>query len=264
MSADGGAFATLARIWQQLITGYTRHAEPKVPAAIFPPGFSVHSLADTGVYVIDNFCTAAEASNIVVAAKDRLVRSGVLIDGKFQDSNERKSHTAQLYGPHFRYPGVVPLMCRAAALVGLPYTNVENVYVTRYQEGEFYAQHIDYGDSFNVDRLYTLLLYLNTVPEEQGGATVFPSLKTAIQPVAGRAVSWTNKNPDGSGHLETNHAAFPIKNGGEKWVIQFWFRNYRVSKPLQSDQSMPTLLGERSWQQLRGDEELPEGVHFHQ
>ena len=137
-----------------------------------------------------------------------------------------------MYGPYYRYAGVVPLMRRAAALVGLPYTHLEEVYVTRYGEEDFYGQHIDFGDDFGIDRLYTVLLYLNTVPEEQGGATVFPSLKAAVQPQVGRAVTWTNKNPDGTGHLETNHAAFPIKNGGEKWVIQFWFRRYRMIDPI--------------------------------
>ena len=163
-----------------------------------------------------------------------------------------------MYGPKFRYPGVMPLMQRAAALVGLPYTHLEEVYVTRYRETEFYGQHIDFGDHFDVDRLYTVLLYLNTVPEEHGGATVFPSLKAAVQPLVGRAVTWTNKNPDGSGHLETNHAAFPVKNDGEKWAIQFWFRRYRLIHP---GWEQPEKVAVNTMSQAR-KEELPEGVRY--
>ena len=141
----------------------------------------------------------------------------------------------------------------------MPYTHLENVFVTRYSEGDFYEQHIDFGDVYGVDRLYTVLLYLNTLPVEQGGATVFPSLKVAVQPKVGRAVSWTNINPDGSGHLETNHAAFPVKDSGEKWVIQFWFRRYRMISPLgrKGEIVAPAI------RPLSGDEDLPEGVHAH-
>jgi hypothetical protein len=243
-------------LWRRLITGSLRDISSATPWSVLPDGLKITTLAHTGVYVVDNFCSAEEAVDIIGAATSRLTRSKILTEEGFTDSDERSSCTALMYGPNFRHPGVVPLMQRAAALVGLPYTHLEEVYVTRYRETEFYGQHIDFGDDFDVDRLYTVLLYLNTVPEEQGGATVFPSLKAAVQPLVGRAVTWTNKNPDGSGHLETNHAAFPVKNDGEKWAIQFWFRRYRLMDPAWEKPDQRSGASEP----LRGNEILPAGV----
>lgn len=253
----------LKRGWQRLITGYRPEAMPTAPFDVFPDDFEIRTLDDTGVYVIENFCTPEEAADLVAVAKERLTRSGIVTaDGKIGDSDERISHTAALYSSEFRYAPALPLMQRAAALVGLPYTHVEDVFVTRYQEGGFYAQHIDFGNTYAVDRLYTVLVYLNTVPEEQGGATVFPSLRAAVQPRVGRAVSWTNKNPDGSGHLETNHAAFPVKNGGVKWAIQFWFRKYRVSDVFAERRTKVPGFVPGSYEPLSGEESLPDGVSY--
>lgn len=238
--------------WAQL----TDAPVPPHSVSWLPDGFRVRRLARTGLTLVDNFCTAAEAAAVIAAAETRLQRSGVLIDGKFQDHEGRISYTAQLYGPHYQHAELFPLMQRAAMLTGIPYTHLESVYVTRYPEGGLYNEHIDHGDEFEVDRLYTVLLYLNTVPDEQGGATVFPKLNVAVQPQVGRAVTWTNKNPDGSGHWENSHAAFPVLEGGEKWVIQFWFRRYPMIASLAQLATPQTAQGEP----LGPDDELPAGV----
>ncbi len=223
--------------WKRRHYHFNRWFRPSPPPrsiSWFPDGFTVRHLAATGLSVIDNFCSADEAAAVIEAARDRLERSGVLIDGKFHEHEGRISYTAELYSRSYRHEGLFPLMQRAAALAGVPYTHIDAVYVTRYPEGGLYNEHLDFGDEYQVDRLYTVLLYLNTVPEEQGGATVFPRLNVAVQPRVGRAVTWTNKNPDGSGHYENSHTASPVTNGGEKWVIQFWLRNYPMVPALDS------------------------------
>jgi prolyl 4-hydroxylase len=225
-----------------------------------PDGFMVRKLADTGVAIIDNFCTAAEAQEVIDIARDKVQRSRVLVDGKFEDSPGRISETAMLFGAKYRHDSLYPLMQRASMLVGIPYTHLEDVYVTRYGEGGLYNEHLDFGDEYQVDRLYTVLLYLNSVPSEQGGATVFPKLNAAVQPKAGRAVTWTNKNPDGSGHYENSHAAYPVKNGGEKWVIQFWFRRYQMVEPVDGLE-IPQARQGRS---IDAQTVLPDGVTLHQ
>ena len=98
------------------------------------------------------------------------------------------------------------------------------------------------------------LLYLNTLERNQGGETIFASLNVATQPVVGRAVTWVNKNPDGSGHLETNHAAAPIQEGSEKWIVQFWFHAYQMFSEAKSP---PQPLVDDT-----GDIELPAGVEI--
>ena len=102
-----------------------------------------------------------------------------------------------------------------------------------------------------------MLVYLNDLDEDQGGATYFRDLNLAVRPKAGRAVIWTNMNPDGSKHMETVHAALPPRGENvEKWVIQLWFRPYTMNpvdmpvEPLQVSPGVP----------LTGDEPLPEGT----
>ena len=79
-----------------------------------------------------------------------------------------------VFGPNANNPQFLPIAIRAAALTGLPYTHLEGVYVTRYGEGGHYNEHVDYGDDFRVDRLYTVLLYLNDMAPSEGGATADP------------------------------------------------------------------------------------------
>jgi len=201
---------------------------PPHALSFFPHGLTVSKAGDTGVAVVDGFCTPDEARAIIDLAKERLEPSMVVENGKFVLATGRQSDTALVFGADHPDPALLPFACRAAALTGMPYTHLEAVYVTRYQEGGHYNEHVDYGDHYSVDRLYTVLLYLNDMSPEQGGATAFPQLHIQVQPRLGRAVSWTNLNPDRSPHRETSHAAMPVKAGGEKWTIQFWFHPYKM------------------------------------
>jgi hypothetical protein len=225
--------------------------------SFFPDGMTVRKLADSGVYLIDGFCTPAEASAIVEFARDKVKPAQVIQNNKMVLAEGRESETVRVFGPNADDPQFLPIAIRAAALTGLPYTHLEGVYVTRYGEGGHYNEHVDYGDDFRVDRLYTVLLYLNDMAPNEGGATAFPALNVQVRPRTGRAVSWTNKNPDGSAHLETSHAALPVTNGGEKWTIQFWFHAYRMFDEMDV---MPPQV--RRGEPVTADADFPEGVSF--
>jgi prolyl 4-hydroxylase len=235
----------------------TRSGVPQHNLSYLPDGFTITKIGQTGVAVADNFCTPGEAKALIEMAEPSVEPSAVLQDGKFVLADGRQSDTACVFGPNRRDPELMPFACRAAALTGLPYNHLEAVYVTRYREGGFYDEHVDYGDDFSVDRLYTVLLYLNDMEPGQGGSTAFPNLHIEVQPRVGRAVSWTNMNPDGSAHVETSHIAMPVKAGGEKWTIQFWFHPYKMFKeikivPPQTAAGLP----------LRKDADLPDGASY--
>ncbi len=207
---------------------------PPVPPhylSFFPDGFSLRKLSQSGLAVIDNFCTAKEATDIMDAARPRLVPRGIVINNALVVSERRTSQTAVVFDEQFQDPSVVPLLFRGAALCGVPYHHAEAVYVTRYLAGEKFDAHMDCYPGYCGDRLYTVLIYLNDLAPDQGGETVFEALDVSIHPKTGRAISWVNKTPNGVVRENTLHASRPVADGAEKWVVQLWFRRYRMFDP---------------------------------
>ena len=231
---------------------------PMAPLYYLPHGFSVHIVADTGIRVVDNFCTAEEAEYLINKARDHLARSKVILNNKAVDDSGRTSSHSVAFHRHHQDSRVLPIIARGAMLAGVPMDHAEQIYVSRYSDGEFYHGHYDFSDSFMSDhRLCTTLIYLNDLDEGHGGKTYFKELNVAVRPKAGRAVIWTNMNPDGSKHLETAHAALPPRGEGtEKWVIQLWFRPYQMHPIREKLASLQAAEGIP----LKGDEELPSGT----
>ena len=230
---------------------------PLYPIAFIPDGFSVIQAGTTGLNIVENFCTAAEAGYLIECARDKLYDSRITINNKAIKDDYRTSQTAMVFDPHNKDPKVLPILYRAGMLLGLPFTNIETVFVTRYLEGEYYKAHEDFYEGFDGDRLYTVLIYLNDMEPDQGGGTVFERLNIGVKPKLGRAVIWTNTNPDGSNHPETRHEALPVENGGEKWVVQLWFRKYTMIAVPESSLVSPQATRGIP---LTGDEALPEGA----
>lgn len=85
---------------------------------------------------------------------------------------------------------------RVARLMGVDDSAVEPLQLVRYRYGESYSTHHDHGAYYgwaSEQRPYTLLLFLNSVPEGDGGGhTAFPTLKTKVLPHSGDAILWAN------------------------------------------------------------------------
>jgi len=230
---------------------------PVFPLMHLPDGFTVQRVGDTGLSLVENFCTEDEAQHLINVARERLRRSRITIDNKQVQDDYRTSQTAIVYDPFVKDDVVIPLLHRAGMLLGLPAANVETVFVTRYGDNEYYKAHQDFYPGFDGDRLYTVLIYLNDLDEDQGGGTVFEKLNIGVRPRLGRAVVWTNTNPDGSHHEETTHEALPVTNGGEKWAIQLWFRAYEM---IEVPPGMIEAPQEKPGKPLSGSEALPAGA----
>ena len=70
-------------------------------------------------------------------------------------------------------------------------------------------------------RTYTVMVYLNDV--ESGGETSFPLIDAEFTPKKGKAIIWSNLNPDYSpNHFSLHHAKKVHR--GYKAVITKWFR----------------------------------------
>jgi prolyl 4-hydroxylase len=218
---------------------------PPCPLHHLPDGFQISLVGKTGIRVIDNFCTQEEADYLINKARERLAKSRVVVDGKAVFDSGRTSSHAVVFHRYEQDPAVMPIVARGAMLAGVPVDQAEQIYVTRYNPGELYHGHYDVSEDFmTTHRLCTMLIYLNDLDENQGGATYFRDLNVAIRPRRGRAVCWTNTNPDGSIHKETAHASLPSEGEHtEKWVIQIWYRPYRMHKLQETLEYRQTIPG---------------------
>ncbi|XP_073817113.1 prolyl 4-hydroxylase subunit alpha-2-like [Musca autumnalis] len=119
---------------------------------------------------------------------------------------------------------------RIRDMTGFDIEGSESLQVMNYGLGGHYDTHYDFfnvSDTAEVvrlqgDRISTVLFYMTDV--EQGGATVFPNIQTAVFPSKGSAVMWYNLNNKVEGDWRTFHAACPVIVGS-KWVCNKWIRS---------------------------------------
>jgi len=222
---------------------------------LIPDGFSVHHIGNTGVIAVENFCTQEEAAYLIDKARTRLQPSSVVNpdDDSLVYNTHRKSADAGVYGYNDKDPLAQRFVERAAMLLGVPTTHAENFPVTYYDSGDYFKEHMDAFPSFNGDRQYTVLVYLNDVGDGNGGETVFTDLGIVSKPRICRAIIWRNYNNDGSVNMLSKHSAQPLKERAEKWVVQLGFRRYPMFEG-------PERKGEPELQPLSSGDALPEGV----
>ncbi|XP_037812163.1 prolyl 4-hydroxylase subunit alpha-2-like [Lucilia sericata] len=119
---------------------------------------------------------------------------------------------------------------RISDMTGLNIADAEELQVVNYGLGGHYEEHYDFFNATDSptkvlelgDRIATVLFYLSDV--EQGGATVFPKLETAVFPRKGSALMWYNLNNKVEIDEQTLHAACPVLVGS-KWVCSKWIRS---------------------------------------
>uniref|UniRef100_A0A1B0CQR2 procollagen-proline 4-dioxygenase n=1 Tax=Lutzomyia longipalpis TaxID=7200 RepID=A0A1B0CQR2_LUTLO len=117
---------------------------------------------------------------------------------------------------------------RVEDMAGLTVETAEELQVVNYGIGGHYEPHFDFARKEETNafkslgtgnRIATVLFYMSDVT--QGGATVFPSIRTALWPKKGTAAFWHNLFTSGEGDYQTRHAACPVL-AGTKWVSNKW------------------------------------------
>ncbi len=114
---------------------------------------------------------------------------------------------------------------------GIDPVHGEQVQGQRYEVGQEFKEHTDWFTPDGPDwekycstsgqRTWTFMIYLNEV--EAGGATRFKAVGKKILPEKGKLLGWNNRNPDGSGNVNTLHHAMKVRKG-VKYVITKWYR----------------------------------------
>jgi prolyl 4-hydroxylase len=112
----------------------------------------------------------------------------------------------------------------------IPRENIETLQFLRYQKGEKYAYHHDFlsGDNVQNQRVFTVLIYLNTLSPHDGGATSFFHYKKKVIPAKGMAVLFRNLNEDGTKNTNSLHSGEEILSDNTvKYAINVWTRQKR-------------------------------------
>ncbi len=112
-----------------------------------PQGFCVNHAGDTGIILVDNFCTPEESAYLVEKARTQLAYSQVIVDGKAVSHSGRTSSTAAVFHRHHQDERVLPIIERGAMVLGVPSSNAEPIDVSRYLEGEKYNAHHDFSQA---------------------------------------------------------------------------------------------------------------------
>jgi len=117
---------------------------------------------------------------------------------------------------------------RACDYVNLSSNYLEPMQVVVYEKGQKYNPHYDFfgNDSNEVtkgNRTKTVLVYLNDLPENSGGCTIFPKINLRVKPKKGDAIYFENMNGSNVDY-NTLHAGEEILGDYTKYAINIWFR----------------------------------------
>ena len=190
---------------------------------VHEPMTVVPLLTSPKVRLVEHFLSAEEASHVIEIGLPRMHRS---LAGGRQESI-RTSTTAMLPAHD---PVVRRITERAALVTGYPYGNIEPLQLVKYVDGQKYEPHFDYGEACDFEenlsnghRHVTMLIYLNSVPEERGGYTSFPKLNLRLSPAAYAAIVFNDCLPNGEEDPRTLHGGNPPSNF-TKIAINVWIR----------------------------------------
>jgi len=131
------------------------------------------------------------------------------------------------------YPLVTEIEKRISKVINEPLENIEVCRITRYLYKQFVDDHFDYyindEDIYNSggQRHRTVVIYLTTLNEEDGGGTNFPLANYTVQPKKGSASVFRSINKK-TGRRDKNslHKSVEVKNPEkEKWVMVFFIKN---------------------------------------
>lgn len=183
--------------------------------------------------LFENFITPEDAKYVITLAQGRFKPSTTLPDSKPIVSTDRTSTSVFLNQPSDSSdPVLTRIRNLASHIVDIPPKYMEKMQVVKYCHGQFYKQHYDYLNDKSEEvkkygqRTATVLVYLNTLADGEGGGTKFHVSDLVVQPRVGSAVMWFNVTPAGHGDARTLHSGEPITTPGvEKYAMNIWFRD---------------------------------------
>jgi len=181
---------------------------------------------------IENFITEEEAAYLMKFGDENKKKSEISNNEQEYeikyDESIRSSESAYL-GKHMNEM-VTRIEDRACRYVGTNTHYLEPLQVVVYEKGQKFSPHYDFYSTKKLpkggNRTKTILVYLNDVPTELGGGTVFTKLGIKIQPKARCAIYFENMNENGPDY-DTEHAGEELSTDSiKKYALNIWFTEY--------------------------------------
>jgi prolyl 4-hydroxylase len=182
------------------------------------------------IILIENFITKEEADHLIEIADK--IKQPSTIDSKDNPytlvNNIRSSESAHL--GKSRDNIVKNIEEKACEYVGLNTHHLEPMQVVVYEKGQKFNPHYDFFSSDSQDiltkgnRNKTILVYLNDIQEDFGGATVFPKIGLKIRPKAYSALYFENMNGSEVDYNTLHAGEELVTDKLKKYAINIWFR----------------------------------------
>lgn len=182
------------------------------------------------MWLLDGFVTPQEAFSLIAMSGSRM-KPARTFDSNGYDSRRKSSIAVFRVGEN---PIIEAIAQRIACFTKSPVERIETPHVVHYQPGDYFVAHHDYitpsgaehirSLRYGGQRLYSVVIYLNTIPDGFGARTRFPRLGINVRPVLGRAIIWRNTLDSGKVAPATLHEGEPVKAGVEKYVVVAWVR----------------------------------------
>jgi prolyl 4-hydroxylase len=182
------------------------------------------------IILLENFVTKEEADHLIEIAEK--IKQPSTIDSKDDpyklSNNVRSSESAHLGKARDKI--VLNIEERACKYVSLNTNHLEPMQVVVYQKGQKFNPHYDFFSADSPDLLTrgnrnkTILVYLNDIKKEYGGATVFPKIGLKIHPKAYSAIYFENMNGSEVDYNTLHAGEELLTDKLKKYAINIWFR----------------------------------------
>uniref|UniRef100_A0A7S4UA26 Fe2OG dioxygenase domain-containing protein n=1 Tax=Alexandrium monilatum TaxID=311494 RepID=A0A7S4UA26_9DINO len=182
------------------------------------------------LFLLEGLLDQEECQHIIGEAEDRLG------EGRVGGSNSRgfssKTRTSKVaFLPRSASPMLEAIHERFADALNVTdkqlRASAEPLQVVRYLQRQEYSPHSDYEPTSGLDRLATLLVYLETA--ESGGGTSFPRAFAdrgiEVRPKQGDAILFYSMLPDGNMDELALHAGMPVVSGMKR-VCNLWMHSH--------------------------------------
>jgi len=218
------------------VPGLNEAGRPKALRA-----YVVHQ--DPKITIIPNFVSDSEIEHLLEISKGfwfpSVVGRGVYKtndenkDMQNEPSKNRTSYSCMLRSA--QTDTVQSIEHRLAHVAGIDVDYLERLNMVRYMPGQFFNVHHD-----GRFRPKTVFLYLNDLPDDDAGETLFPELGLKIRPRRGCAVMWANTLSPGIDDIRTFHQGLAPRTG-----VKFGVNCFFNDKPLRHWEDVDSDLGDQ-------------------